>query len=233
MKGIKREFTAPYNPQQNGIAERMNRTIQEKVRSMLSNASLPNGFWAEALATAIHLINRSPNKALHNKVSEEVWSGKPPSYKHLRVFGCEAFCHVPREFRDKLAPKSKKCIFLGYGAPGEMGFRLWDPEAQKIVRNNDVFFNEDKMHKKPVPMVEIRRVVFQEDGVVHGRNDAHNAPIVQAPQVEQAVPEGQQQVVRRSMRVRGPPDRYVPSLVYIMLAECGEPAGYKGAMLQG
>jgi len=122
MKGIKREFTAPYNHQQNGVAERMNRTIQEKVRSMLSNASLPNGFWAEALATAIHLINRSPNKALDNKVSEEVWSGKQPLYKHLRVFGCEAFCHVPREFRDKLAPNSKKCIFLGYGAPSEMGF---------------------------------------------------------------------------------------------------------------
>ena len=163
---MKREFTAPYNPQQNGVAERMNRTIQEKVRSMLSNASLPNGFWAEALATAIHLINRSPNKTLDYKVSEEVWSGKPPSYKHLRVFGCEAYCHVPKEFRDKLAPKSKKCIFLGYGAPGEMGFRLWDPEARKIIRSNDVFFNEDKMHKKPVQTVEIRRVVFQKKMVL-------------------------------------------------------------------
>ena len=85
MKGIKREFTAPYNPQQNGVAERMNRTIQEKVRSMLSNASLPNGFWAEALAIAVHLINRSPNKVLDMKVPEEIWSGKSPSYKHLRL----------------------------------------------------------------------------------------------------------------------------------------------------
>ena len=100
---------------------------------MLSNAGLPNGFWAEALATAVHLINRSPNKKLDLKVTEELWSGKPPSYKHLRVFGCEAFCHIPKEFRDKLAPKLKKCIFLGYGESGEMGFRLWDPEARKIV----------------------------------------------------------------------------------------------------
>ena len=73
LKGIKRELTAPYNPPQNGVAERMNRTIQEKVRSMLSNASLPNGFWAEALATAVHLINRSPNKVLDTKVPEEIW----------------------------------------------------------------------------------------------------------------------------------------------------------------
>ena len=63
-KGIKQELTAPYNPSQNGLAERMNRTIQEKVRSMLSNAKLPNGFWAKAVATAVHLINRSPSKVL-------------------------------------------------------------------------------------------------------------------------------------------------------------------------
>ena len=87
-KGIKRELTTPYNPPQNGVAERMNRTIQEKLRSMLSNAELPNGFWAEALATAVHLINRSPNKALDEKVPEELWSKKRSSYKHLRVFGC-------------------------------------------------------------------------------------------------------------------------------------------------
>ena len=88
---------------------------------MLSNASLPNGFWAEALATAVHLINRSPNKVLDTKVPETIWSGKSPSYKHLRVFGYEAYCHVLKEFCDKLAPKLKKCIFLIYGGSGK-----WD-----------------------------------------------------------------------------------------------------------
>ena len=139
---------------------------------MLSNANLPNGFWAEALATVVHLINRSPNKVLDMKVLEEVWLGKPPSYKHLRVFGYEAYCHIPKEFCDKLAPKSKKCIFLGYGESSEMGFRLWDPKARKIVCSNDVFFNEEKMHKKPIKIVEIRIVVFQEDGQVHNRRIA-------------------------------------------------------------
>ena len=71
-KGTRREFTAPYNPPQNGVSERMNRTIQEKIRSMLSNAQLPDGFWAEALATAVHLINRSPNKRLEMRVAEEL-----------------------------------------------------------------------------------------------------------------------------------------------------------------
>ena len=81
----------------------------------------------------------------------------------------EAYCHVPKEFRDKLSPKSKKCIFLGYGKSVKMGYRLWDPKAKKIVCSNDVYFNEEKMHKKHVPTVDIRRVIFQEDGHVYDR----------------------------------------------------------------
>ena len=83
----------------------MNRTIQEKVRSMLSNSQLPNEFWAEAVATAVHLINRSPNNVLDKEAKAEmVWSSKPTLYKHLRVFVCEAYSHIPKEFRKKLEP---------------------------------------------------------------------------------------------------------------------------------
>ena len=70
------------------------------------------------------------------RVAEEFWSGKPPSYKHLRVFGYEAYCQIPKENWNKLEIKSKKCIFLGYGESGEMGFRLWDQKARKIVCNS-------------------------------------------------------------------------------------------------
>ena len=73
-----------------------------------------------------------------------------------------------------------------------MGFRLWDPDARKIIHINDVFFNEEKMHKKPGQTVKICRVIFQEDGQVHNRRVAQgagqqqqNAPIVQAREVEQ------------------------------------------------
>ena len=86
-RGIKRQLTAPYTPPQNGLAERMNRTIQEHVRSMLSHAGLPQSFWAEAVSTAVHVINRSPSSGLDFQVAEEVWAGKPPSYAHLHVFG--------------------------------------------------------------------------------------------------------------------------------------------------
>ena len=131
---------------------------------MLSNADLTQGFCSEAVATAVHLINRSPSKVLDKEaVAEMVWSGKKPSYKHLRVFGCEAYSHIPKEFWNKLEPKSRKCIFLGYGESGEMGYRLWDPESRKILCSNDVYFNEAKFHPKPEKVEEIRRVVFRED----------------------------------------------------------------------
>ena len=104
------------------------------------------------MATIVHLINQSPNKAIDEKVPKLMWSGKQPSYKHLRVFGCEAYCHIPKDFRDKLAPKSKKCIFLGYGDSGEMGCHLWEPESSRIMHSNDVYFNEEKLHKNPTPV---------------------------------------------------------------------------------
>ena len=82
-KGIKRELTAPYTPPQNGVAKRMNWTVQERLKSMLSNAELSNGFWAKALATVVHLIHMSPNKRLDLKVAQEICSGKPPLHQHL------------------------------------------------------------------------------------------------------------------------------------------------------
>ena len=148
LKGIKRELPPPHNPSQNGVAERLNQTIQDRIRSMLSHATLSHGFWAKAVKTAIHCINRSPHRALDYKVPEEMWTGKPPSYKHLRVFGCEAYVHVRREDRSKLDPKAQKCIFLGYGEEEEMGYRLWDPTNHKLIRSNDVVFKEHLMPKR-------------------------------------------------------------------------------------
>ena len=87
------------------------------------------------------------------------------------------------------------------------------------------------MHKRPIPTVEIRRVVFQEDGVVHRdiapitRQQEQNALIVHEEQVQPQAPETQQ-VLRRSTRVHRAPERYVPSLDYVMLTDCEEPSCY-------
>ena len=99
---------------------------------------------------------------------------------------------------------------------------------------NDVYFNEEKMHKRPIPTVEIRRVVFQEDGAVYNRDagqQGQNAPIGQEEGVEPQAPEAQP-VLRRSTRAHRAPERYVPSLDYVMLTDCEEPSCYEEAMLK-
>ena len=145
-EGIIRHLTVPGTPQQNGVAERMNRTLMEKVRCMLSNAGLPKVFWAEATATACHLVNRSPSIAIDKRTPEEVWSGTPANYSDLKIFGCPAYAHVDN---GKLEPRSIKCIFLGYKA-GVKGYKLWCPEARKVIVSRDVIFDETAMlHKLP------------------------------------------------------------------------------------
>ena len=74
----------PYTPQQNGLAERMNRTLLERVRCMMLEAGLPKKFWGEAVNTAAYLVNRCPSTALDFKTPEEVWTGHPPSFDNLR-----------------------------------------------------------------------------------------------------------------------------------------------------
>lgn len=75
-EGIKRHYTVKYTPQQNGLAERMNKSFVERVRSMLSNANLPKEFWGEAVVRAAYLINRCPSTAIDYKTPMEKWSGK-------------------------------------------------------------------------------------------------------------------------------------------------------------
>ncbi|PHT40240.1 Retrovirus-related Pol polyprotein from transposon TNT 1-94 [Capsicum baccatum] len=140
-EGIARHFTIPRTPQQNGVAKRMNRTILEKVRCMLSHSTLGKEFWAEAASTSCYLINRSPNRSLDCKILEEVWSGNPIDYSNFRIFGCPAYSHVNE---GKLEPRAKKCIFLGYGL-GVKGYRLYDPESRKIFHSRNVTFNENGM----------------------------------------------------------------------------------------
>ena len=96
--------------QQNGLIERMNRTLTERVIAMLSHAKLPNQFWAEALMTTVYVLNLSPCVPLEGDIPQKVWSGKEVSYKHLKVFGCRAFMHVPRDERSMMArPCSVYC----------------------------------------------------------------------------------------------------------------------------
>ena len=87
----------PKTPELNRLAERMNRTIMERVQSMLAHAKLQKTFWAEALMTTTYVINRSPSVPLDKDIPQRVWSGKDLSYRHLRVFDCLAYMHVAKD----------------------------------------------------------------------------------------------------------------------------------------
>ena len=123
----------------------MNRTLLERVRCMLTNAKMSKTFWGEAVVTAAYLINRSPSSAIDFKTPEEKWSGNPPKYDHLRIFGCPAFVHVKE---GKLEPRAIKGVFIGY-PEGVKGYKVWckDLTPPRSIISRDVTFDEMTMLK--------------------------------------------------------------------------------------
>ena len=113
-QGIIHQKSVPKNSQQNGVAERFNRTVIQAVRVMISDAELSKEFWAEALSTAVYTRNRCSSAVLDDKTPYEVLNGRKPNVKHFRVFGCQAYSLIPNDERSKLDSKSRRCIFLGY-----------------------------------------------------------------------------------------------------------------------
>ncbi|KAK3021134.1 hypothetical protein RJ639_045907 [Escallonia herrerae] len=151
-EGIMRHHTIRKTPQQNGIAERMNRILLERARCMLSNVGLSKEFWVEAVNTAAYMVNRSPSTVIDCKTPEEVWSGKHANFKNLRIFGCPAYAHVND---GKLEPRAKKCIFLGY-ANGVKGYRLWCPDSKssRFLISRYVTFDESSMLPKKKELID-------------------------------------------------------------------------------
>lgn len=142
-EGIVRHRTCTYTPQQNGVAERLNRSILNKVRSMLSESGLESKFWAEAVSTAVYLLNRTPSSVIDFEIPEERWTSEVPDLSSLRRFGCIAYIHSDT---GKLNPRAKKGVFTGY-PEGVKGFRIWVIEDQRCVISRNVVIREDQMYK--------------------------------------------------------------------------------------
>ncbi|KAE8697001.1 hypothetical protein F3Y22_tig00110637pilonHSYRG00668 [Hibiscus syriacus] len=123
--------------------ERKNRTIFDMARSMLKSKKIPKEFWAEAVACAVYLTNRSPTRSVWGKTLQEAWSGRKPSISHLRTFGSIAHVHVPDERRTKLDDKSESFIFIGYDANSK-GYKLYNPNNKKFVISRDVFEEDEQ-----------------------------------------------------------------------------------------
>ena len=137
--GIERQVTVARTPQQNGVAERANRTIMEAARAMLRAAGLPLSFWEYAVMAAVYLRNRSPTKALTDATPYEAWRGDK---SHLRVFDCRAYMHVDKTKRSKLQPRSIPVVFVGYAAEAK-AWLVYDPVSSKKTHlSRDVTFHE-------------------------------------------------------------------------------------------
>jgi hypothetical protein len=159
------------------------------------------------VSTTCYLVNRSPSSALDDTTPHEVCSGKKPSLQHLRVFGCDAYVHVPKENRSKLDNKAEKCIFIGY-KDGVKGYKLWNPETKKIVYNRDVVFREVKDVSKqefPPTQDEPKKIEIELDDAKSESSEEEEAEEAEAEEEEPQTP-----VLRRSVRDRRQPERYSP-----------------------
>jgi len=139
--GIQKKYSCNYSPQHNGVTERKNRHITEITRAMLNEKNLPNYFWAEAVATVVYIMNRTPTATVHGMKLEEKFTGKKPNVSHLKVFGCIAYVHVPDEKRSKLDLKAEKCIFIGYSLE-QKGYRCFNLSTRKLQVSRNVVFDE-------------------------------------------------------------------------------------------
>lgn len=140
--GIKRELTVQYTPQQNGVAERANRTIVEMARCLIIESGLPQSLWAEAVNTAVFLRNRCPTKSLDKMTPFEAWTGRKPHVGFLRTFGSEAITLIKGHRMGKFQAKGQKCVMVGY-SPESKAYRLWCPGTKTVIKGCDVRFLEN------------------------------------------------------------------------------------------
>lgn len=147
-RGITQRLTMPYTHEQAGCVERENRTIVEAARAIMhARVKIPEKLWAEVIEAVVYVLDRTGPSSVPNKSPYELWFGKKPSIKHLRILGCKCYAHVPKANRKKLEKKAELGILVGY--EGSEGYRIWNKEKSKLTRSRDVTFDERPLLEKP------------------------------------------------------------------------------------
>jgi hypothetical protein len=135
-------MSCPYTSSQNGKIERIIHSINNVIRTLLIQASLPGRYWAEGLHTAIYLLNRLPTKASQIVCLYIALFGSALSYEHLRVFGCACYPNTATITPHKLAPRSTQCVLLGYFSDHK-GYHCLDLSTNHLIVSRHVVFDED------------------------------------------------------------------------------------------
>jgi hypothetical protein len=144
MDGVIHEKSAPYEHEQNGLAERAIRNVSQQAMCQLFGADMSRGFWPYTVETAVYLINRSPTTTLKDMTPFEAWTGKRPNIGRLHTFGETGYVHIPPETRRKWTKKSRPCRFLGY-IPRSRNYKLWDPDRHMVTISPNVDFDESSV----------------------------------------------------------------------------------------
>ena len=135
-------LSCPYTSQQNGKAERILRTLNDCVLTLLIHSAAPLPFWAEALNTATHLLKRRSCRAIGSETPYHLLLGVAPQYDDLRVFGCLCYPNISATTAHKLSPRSIACVFLGYPTD-HRGYRCYDINTRRVYTSRHVVFVED------------------------------------------------------------------------------------------
>lgn len=141
--GITQRLTAPYTPEQNGGSERENRTIIEMARTFKYSScevDFPDAIWAELVTTAIYILNRTGKSSKEGVSPYELWMGKKPRIRHLRIIGSSCYVHIPAEKRKKMDKKAVKGFLVGYD--GDERYRIYIQESHYVILSRDVQFQE-------------------------------------------------------------------------------------------
>ncbi len=147
--GMVHQITEPFVSQHNGLVERVNRTIEERTRSLLTDSGFPLTFWNIAADAAEYVYNRTPHSAIENKTPFEMWFGHTDNIRHLVMFGSRAYAlQLKKKRSEKFHPVAKPQYICGYTSTG---YLLFDPETKKIEMSCNVKVEEKFMYRHDYP----------------------------------------------------------------------------------
>nr|GFB85520.1 retrovirus-related Pol polyprotein from transposon TNT 1-94 [Tanacetum cinerariifolium] len=161
-KGIRREFSNAKTPQQNGVAERRNRTLIEAVRTMLADAKLLVTFWNEAVNTACYVQNRVLVNKFQNKTPYELFNNGIPAIGFLRPFGCHVMILNTLDNLGKFDAKGGECYFVGYSMSSK-AFKVFNKRTKKIEEKLHADFLENKLIEKGAGTQDVASQVVKND----------------------------------------------------------------------
>ena len=150
--GISHDFSCPRTPQQNGVVERKNRTLQEMARTMINETNVAKHFWAEAVNTACYIQNRISIRPILEKTPYELCKGRKPNISYFHPFGCSCFILNTKEHLNKFDSKAQKGIMLGYSERSK-GYKVYNTETKIVEESIHVRF-DDKLDLEKSKLVE-------------------------------------------------------------------------------